>query len=79
MSEAEILTTALVAARYFHGNLASAMLYMKEHQGVAMIDKPGFIRRLHGLRQAMQALFYALAQTLKELNTEVRYLMVFFL
>lgn len=74
MSDAEILTTALMAARYFHGNLASAMLYMKEHQGVAMIDKSGFIRRLHGLREAMQALFYALAHTLKELNTTTQYL-----
>jgi hypothetical protein len=61
-----------MSARYFYGNLASAMLYMKEHQGVAMIDKSGFIRRLHGLRQAMQALFYALAQTLKELNTQYK-------
>lgn len=74
MSDAEILTTALMSARYFYGNLASAMQYMKEHQGVAMIDKSGFIRRLHGLRKAMLALFYSLAQTLKELNTEARYL-----
>ena len=74
MSDAEILTTALMSARYFYGNLYSAMDYMKQHQGVNMIDKSGFIRRLHGLRQAMLALFYSLAQTLKKLNTEARYL-----
>jgi hypothetical protein len=74
MSDAEILTTALMSARYFYGNLASGMLYMKQHQGVAMIDKSGFIRRLHGLRQVMLALFYSLAQTLKELNTQSQYL-----
>lgn len=43
---------------------------MKQHQGVAMIDKSGFIRRLHSLREPMLALFYSLAQTLKELNTQ---------
>lgn len=74
MSDTEILTTALMSARYFYGNLASAMVYMKQHQGVAMIDKSGFVRRLHGLRQAMLALFYSLAQTLKELNINAQYL-----
>lgn len=74
MSDAEILTTALMPARYFYGNLGSAMFYMKEYQGIAMIDNFDFIRRPHGLRQAMQALFYALTQPLKELNTNARYL-----
>lgn len=41
ISDAEILTTALLAARYFYGNLCSACTYMKEHHGVKMIDKSG--------------------------------------
>ena len=40
INDAEVLTTALLAARYFHGNLHSACCYMKEHHGVKMIDSP---------------------------------------
>lgn len=74
ISDAEILTTALLAARYFHGNLISACSYMQHHHGVKMIDKSGFIRRLHRLRKPLLALFISLANTLKQLNTSSRYL-----
>jgi hypothetical protein len=50
ISDAQILTTDLLAARYFHGNLASACAYMQQHQGVKMIVKSSFTRRLHRLR-----------------------------
>lgn len=74
LSDAEILTTALLAARYFHGNLCSACNYMQQHHGVRMIDKSGFTRRLHGLRQQLLALFLALSDTIKQLNTSCQYL-----
>ena len=69
-----MLTTALLAARFFHGNLCSASRYMQEHQGCRMIDKSGFVRRLHGLKGQLLSLFLALGQTLKQLNTSCRYL-----
>nr|WP_262891311.1 IS982 family transposase [Adhaeribacter swui] len=47
---------------------------MQEHQGVQMIDKSGFSRRLHGLQEQLLALFTALGQTLKQLNTTCRYM-----
>ncbi len=74
MSDAELLTTALLAARYFYGNLSCAGSYMGEHHGVKMIDKSGFTRRLHGLQDQLVALFVALGQSLKQLNTGCRYL-----
>lgn len=74
LSDAELLTTALLAARYFHGNLHSACCYVRQHHGVRMIDKSGFTRRLHGLREQLAALFLALAGTLKDLNASSRYL-----
>jgi len=74
ISDAELLTTALLAARYFHGNLHSACSYMKSHHGVKMIDKSGFIRRLHGLKEQLLALFTALGRSIKQLNTSCRYL-----
>jgi hypothetical protein len=74
LTDAEILTTALIAARYFHGNLCSACAYMQQHHKVRMIDKSGFTRRLHGLHQQLLALFLALSDTIKQLNTSCQYL-----
>ncbi len=74
LSDAELLTTALLAARYFHGNLCSACVYMQQHHGVRMIDKSGFIRRLHKLQDQLLALFLALSRAIKQLNTSCQYL-----
>ena len=74
LTDAEILTTALLAAGYFHGNLCSACAYMQQHHGVRMIDKSGFTRRLHGLHPQLLALFLALSDTVKQLNTSCQYL-----
>ncbi len=74
ISDAHILPTAFRAARYFYGNLSSAGSYMRAHHGVKMIHKSGFTRRLHGLQEQLLALFVALGQSLKELNTGSRYL-----
>lgn len=74
LSDAELLTTALLSARFFHGNLHSAYGYMQAHHGARRIDKSGFIRRLHGLKGQLLALFSALGQTIKELNTSCSYL-----
>lgn len=74
VSDAEIMTTALIAARYFYGNQTTARLYMREKHGVAMIDKSGFSRRLHSLEKQLVSIFYALAEVLKELNTTCQYL-----
>jgi hypothetical protein len=74
VSDAEIMTTALIAARYFYGNQTTARVYMKEQHGVVMIDKSGFSRRLHSLEKQLISIFYALAEVLKELNTSCQYL-----
>lgn len=47
-TDVEIITTALVAARYFGCNMVKSRMYMRSHQGVNSIDKNGFNRRLHG-------------------------------
>lgn len=74
VTDAEIMTTALIAARYFYGNQTTARAYMQEQHGVVMIDKSGFNRRLHKLEKQLVSIFYALAEVLKELNTSCQYL-----
>ncbi len=39
MKDSEILTTAFIAGLYFGGNMCLACRYMKNHQGVDIIDK----------------------------------------
>ncbi|PTX14906.1 hypothetical protein C8N40_1093 [Pontibacter mucosus] len=68
INDDELLTTALLAARYFHGNLCSAYGYMQAHHGVRRIDKSGFTRRLHGLQPQLLALFAALANASESLT-----------
>lgn len=73
LTDAQILTTALLAARYFGGNLTTARQYMQEHHGQAKLDKSGFCRRLHALHEPLAALFAALWRHLKGLNTSTQY------
>jgi hypothetical protein len=74
VSNAEIITTALLAARYFHGNFVTARKYMLEHHGMKKLDKSNFNRHLHRLEIMITQIFFTLGQTLKELNIESRYL-----
>ena len=58
MSDAEVITTALVAARFFGGNHSLCQQYLKEHRFVPnMLDKSRFNRRLHRLFLPLLDLF----------------------
>jgi hypothetical protein len=74
LSDAQLMTTALMAARFFYGNFATAMKYMQEHHGFQKIDKSGFNRHLHRLEAKLNAIFLGMGQALKQLNTSSSYL-----
>lgn len=74
VSDSMVLTTAIIAARFFGGNQASAILYMSDKQGVIMLEKSAFNRRLHRLATTLSALFYYLADFFKALNLSGEYL-----
>lgn len=73
INDAEVITTALVAAKYFAGNFTIARDYMKTHQGSNMPDKSNFNRMLHRLSEMITCLFFTLGDTLKALNTSSEY------
>lgn len=73
LSDAQVLTTALVAARYFGGNLGLGQRYMEQHWGQKSLDKSGFNRQLHALADTLAGLFTTFGQLLKDLHTEARY------
>ncbi|MDW7691349.1 IS982 family transposase [Flammeovirgaceae bacterium SG7u.111] len=79
MNDAGIMTTALVSCRYFSGNQAKGMHYMRAHFQVDLIDKSGYNRRLHGLSLQLHLLFIGLGNTLKDLNASCEYLIDSFL
>lgn len=73
LSGAEVLTTALVAARYFGGNPALGRRYRERHWGLKALDKSGFTRHLHRLSNTLPGLFATFGQALQALPTEARY------
>jgi len=74
MSDAEVMTTALVAALYFGGKYERACELLQEQGYIPkMISKSQFSRRLHRLDALFVTLFRVLGATFKELNTESVY------
>ncbi|MCC9139052.1 IS982 family transposase, partial [Pontibacter silvestris] len=73
LSDAEVITTALVAARYFGGNMTTARSYMQAHHRCRILHKSNFNRLLHRLSQTIAAIFLALGESLKQLNCSSEY------
>jgi hypothetical protein len=70
MSDAEVMTTAFIAALFFRGNLASARTMLKQYGYVPhMLSKSRFIRRLHRLKNMFVTMFRLLGNIWKTLNT----------
>lgn len=74
LNDAEILTTALISARYFGGNMAVGRNYMQTHWGCQMPHKSNFNRRLHRLSLVVASFFLALADSLKQMNSNKEYI-----
>ncbi|AUD06915.1 hypothetical protein [Spirosoma pollinicola] len=53
VSDSIVLTTAVISARFFGGTQASAMLYTADKQGITMLEKSSFNRRLHRLAMTL--------------------------
>ena len=74
MNDAEIMTTACIAALFFRGNHESARAMLKQHGYIPhMVSKSRFSRRLQRIKDIFIIFFNLLAQTWKTLNTEAIY------
>lgn len=75
MNDAEVMTTALVAALFFRGNHESARAMLKQHGYIPqMLSKSRLSRRLHRIQDIFVILFDLLGQTWKALNKDSIYL-----
>jgi hypothetical protein len=74
MSDAEVMTTAIVAALFFAGNYESARSMLAEPRYFpAMLSKSRFNRRLHRVKTKFLSLFSLLGEHWKDLNTDSLY------
>jgi hypothetical protein len=74
MSDAEVMTTAIVSVLYFCGNFEQARKHLAEPQYIPKIlSRSRFNRRLHKVEPMLLMLFECLGQAWKQLNTESVY------
>ena len=74
MTDAEVMTTALVAMLYFKGNFCWASRYLYEYHYIPnMLSKSRFNRRLHRIADLFLTLFLRLGDTWKKLNEKSVY------
>jgi hypothetical protein len=75
MSDAEVMTTAIVAALYFGGNLERARGLLAQPTYIPrMLSKSRFNRRLHALEGLLIYVFQVLGEVFKQLNASSVYL-----
>lgn len=75
MSDAEVMTTALVAALFFGGSHERARQMLASPRYVPhMLSKSRFSRRLHRIAPLFEVLFARLAEAWKELNAASAYI-----
>jgi Transposase DDE domain len=75
MNDAEVMTTAIVAALYFGGKYERARELLQEQGYIPnMISKSQFSRRLHRLDTLFVTLFRVLGESFKQLNAESVYI-----
>jgi hypothetical protein len=74
MTDAEVMTTALVAALHFRGNFELARRLLQEQGYIPrMLSRSRFNRRLHRLADLFLTLFSLLGETWKDLNAKSIY------
>lgn len=74
MSDAEVMTTAIVAARYFGGNIELARTLLRQRTYMpTMLSRSRLNRRLHRVKAFFLNLFAALAEEWKARNSQSLY------
>lgn len=74
MSDAEVMTTSIVAAVFFSGNMETARIFLKEQGYIPnMLEKSRFNRRQHRISELFLSVFNLLATFWKELNEQSIY------
>jgi len=74
-SDSEVITVALIAAKYFHGNIDHAINFAKSTRLIpGMLSKSRFNRRIHLIFELIIDLFLNIADIIKRLNISSEYI-----
>ena len=74
-SDSEIITTALIAAKYFHGHIDNAINFVKQSGLMpTMLSKSRFNRRIHAIFDLITNLFFNIAEVIKKINITSEYI-----
>lgn len=74
MSDAEVMTTAIVAAMHFHGNWERARDLLSQSSYIpTMLGKSRFTRRLHAISEVFLTVLQVLGELFKQLNAAAVY------
>ena len=73
MTDAEVITTVLIAALFFSGNIEKARSCLQQTGLMPkMLEKSRLCRRIHQIANLMSALFHQLGSVIKSANTEMK-------
>jgi hypothetical protein len=76
LTDAEVITTALVAALHFGGNMERSRAFLCETGLMPrMLSRSRLNRRLHGVAELTYTLFHQLGAALKEASLSTKYLL----
>jgi hypothetical protein len=76
LTNAEVITTALIATLYFGGNIERSRSFMRSSGLMPrMLSKSRLTRRLHRVAGPVNSLFHQLGLVLKEASPSTRYLL----
>jgi len=74
-SDSELITVALIAAKYYHGNIDHAISFVKSTKLIpGMLSKSRFNRRIHSIFELIIDLFLNIADIIKRLNISSEYI-----
>jgi len=73
-TDAEVITTLLIAAQYFGGNIEKSISFVRSTGLMpSMLSKSRFNRRMHAIAEVFSTLFFQVGQIVKELNIKQHY------
>lgn len=76
MSDAEVMTTSIVAGLFFSGNMEKSRIFLQEQGYIPkMLEKSRFNRRQHMIAELFLVVFDLLGNVWKQLNEESVYVM----
>lgn len=74
ITDAQVITTALVSALYFRGNQTLSLAYIRSHIFRDMLKKSGFTKRLHRLKEILLLIILGIGRIFKYICCQMEYI-----